>query len=113
MTDLLPILSKQLREALRDHGRGDLADQVDSLSIWERCGCGDDFCSSFFTDGPRPAKGYRDEGEHQTVALIIDGGMVNVDTVSGSIRHVEVLDRSDVHAAIEGLPKAWSRASRR
>jgi hypothetical protein len=91
----------QLSDAFAADGRPDLADQVDRLALWSPCGCPDDFCASFYT-GPEPEGAWRDQGEHECVLLCPDvpEGLVNVDTVDGAIRYVEVHGRPDVKRAI-------------
>jgi hypothetical protein len=51
--ELLPAFAAELERALRADGKDELADQVAGLVIESLCGCGDDFCSSFYT-GVRP-----------------------------------------------------------
>jgi hypothetical protein len=101
--DLLPALVAEVEASLRDIDEDDLADQAQTLEIWGRCSCGDDFCSSFYT-GPRARGQWSDEGEHRTVPLIVGSGMVNLDVVASVIRYVEVLYRLDVDAIVREQP---------
>jgi hypothetical protein len=48
----LPLLSAVVKARLRDAGRADLANQLDTLPIIGRCECGDDFCCTVYTGEP-------------------------------------------------------------
>ena len=72
---------------------------VDSLEIKSRCGCGDDFCASFYT-GSLEEKDY---GRQRTIAIPAFEGFLYVDVIDGSIRHVEVLYQPDVKAKLDAL----------
>ena len=65
------------------------------------CGCGDDFCASFYTQ-PKP-KGAYSPG-HDTLALETAAqGMLIFDVVDGVISFVEVLYRPDVRQKLIAL----------
>jgi hypothetical protein len=93
LTEILPQLALELERLLREHEESELAAQVRTLAIVDRCRCGDDFCASFYTQ-PKP-KGAYGPG-HRNLDLDAEKGMVIVDVVSGLIAHVEVLNRDDV-----------------
>ena len=97
LVDLVPHLAAELEAALAKDGDEALAGQVGSLRIEQLCGCGDDFCASFYT-GPKP-DGSWGPG-HENVLPSIDDGMVVLDVVDGIIRYVEVLHRDDVRQII-------------
>jgi len=98
----LPNLADELVELLNARAREDLAVQIDSLSIVDRCRCGDDFCASFYTQ-PKPEDSYGPSLE--CVYLEPERGMIILDVVDGTIAHVEVLYRDDVRRlVIERLP---------
>jgi hypothetical protein len=65
-----PICTTELAAALSACGEDRLADQVERLRIVEVCGCGDDFCQSFYT-GPKPAGAYG--AGHRNVCLDAPG----------------------------------------
>lgn len=46
LTNTLPALAFELQNLLTKKGRLELAAQVRSLQIVDRCRCGDDFCAS-------------------------------------------------------------------
>jgi hypothetical protein len=96
---VLPDLAAELGAALVDLGRSDLAEQIATLRIWDRCRCGDSFCTSFYV-GPKPKDGWRREGIHENVVPDVDPGMIVLDVVDGIVRYIEVLDRPEIRAAL-------------
>jgi hypothetical protein len=93
LTEILPSLAVELEQLLKNHGEGDLAVQVSRLAVVDRCRCGDEFCSSFYTQ-PKPEGPYG--ADHRCVDLDAAEGMLLVDVVEGKIAHVEILNRGDV-----------------
>ena len=93
LREVLPQLAEELATQLEGEDEPQLANQVPSLRIVDRCRCGDDFCATFYT-APKP-KGAYGEG-HETIALELENGYLNVDVVSGRIVCVEVLYRDDI-----------------
>jgi hypothetical protein len=93
LTDILPQLALELEQLLREHEESELAAQVPTLAIVDRCRCGDDFCASFYTQ-PKPEGAYGPD--HHSLDLDAENGMVVLDVVAGVIAHVEVLNRDDV-----------------
>ena len=53
LTEILSLLARELELLLKKQGEFELASQVAQLRIVDRCRCGDDFCSSFYTQ-PKP-----------------------------------------------------------
>lgn len=93
LTDVLPKLAVELEQLLKKRGEPELAAQVPTLAIVDRCRCGDDFCSSFYTQ-PKPEGAYGPG--HRSLDLDAERGMVVLDVASGLIAHVEVLNRDDI-----------------
>jgi hypothetical protein len=92
--DRWPALAAQLRQALLAEGEGKLAASVDSLSVVEPCGCGDDFCQSFYTR-PRPDGAYGPD--HRNISLNPPWpGMLILDVVHDEIAFVEILQRPEL-----------------
>lgn len=86
-----PRLAAELTSALREADETDLADQVDTLRVLRECGCGDDFCQSFYTRPP-PVGAYGPG--HRNVCLSPShSGMLVLDVVNDVIMFVEVIDR--------------------
>ena len=97
LIEILPDLARELEQLLKEHGELDLASQVSTLSIVDRCWCGDDFCSSLYTQ-PKPEGRYGPD--HRSFDLDAAKGMVILDVVSGLIAHVEILNRDDVRGPL-------------
>jgi len=95
LRDAAPEFAAELRMLLRDAGEHDLAAQVEHLKIVDRCRCGDDFCSTFYT-APRPNGPWAPL--HYTIGL--NPGMLHVDVLGDKIVCVEVLSRDDVRTKI-------------
>jgi len=100
LTDTLPAFATELRQLLLQHGEAELAAQVPLLAIHDRCSCGDDFCSTFYTQ-PKP-QGSFGPG-HRNVVLAPDDGTIILDVVAGEIACVKVLDRPDIRGKLLGL----------
>jgi len=93
LIDTIPEFSAELRRLLKEQGHGHLIDQLPGLQIVDRCRCGDDFCSSFYTQ-PKPLGTYG--AGLKCIELNASEGMIILDVVDGVICHVEVLYRDDV-----------------
>jgi hypothetical protein len=77
--------------ALREADNTALADQIDTLRVLRECGCGDDFCQSFYTQPP-PLGSYGPG--HRNVELSPSWpGLLVLDVVDEVIMFVEVIDR--------------------
>jgi hypothetical protein len=87
-----PIFTTELAAALDGCGEDRLTNQIERLRIVELCGCGDDFCQSFYTR-PKPAGAYGNG--HRNVCLDAPWpGYLILDVVHDDIVYVEVLYRS-------------------
>jgi len=93
LNEILPALAIELEQLLKKQGEAELAAQVSQLAVVDRCRCGDDFCSSFYTQ-PKPEGHYG--SSHRCFDLDADEGVLLVDVVAEKIAHVEVLNRADV-----------------
>lgn len=92
MADRWPSLADQFRRALLAEGEAGLAVSVHGLRVVEPCGCGDEFCQSFYT-APKPDGAYGPG--HRNVWLDPPWpGMLILDVVQGEIVFVEVLYRT-------------------
>jgi hypothetical protein len=102
LTEILPSLALELEQLLKSQGEAELAAQVPQLAVVDRCRCGDDFCSSFYTQ-PKPEGHYGPR--HRCLDLDAAERMLLVDVVEGKIAPVEVLNRVDVrHRLLAALP---------
>ena len=100
LVSFLPQFAQELKAALRAQQRNDVAEQIDSLSVVDRCRCGDGRCATFYT-APRPAGAYGPG--HDSIIVDDVGGFVVLDLVDGRIRCVEVLSQPDVRDALHSL----------
>jgi hypothetical protein len=86
--ELFPDLITELIACLREAGEEDLAISAWNIRFYDECGCGDDFCQSFYT-AERPDGAYGPG--HRCVPLIPATGDLILDVVEGRIMFVEVL----------------------
>ena len=93
ISEVFPEFGRELELLLREQGEVDLASQISTLAIVDRCRCGDAFCSSFYTQ-PKPHGHYGHD--HSSIDLDATKGMIILDVVSGLIAQVEVLNREDI-----------------
>lgn len=93
LVDLFPELSTELQQLLSELGESELAAQVPSLTVIERCRCGDDFCGTFYVL-PKPRGAYGPD--HRNIALEPKEGMLILDVVGQKIATVEVLYRDEI-----------------
>ncbi|MEV6527209.1 hypothetical protein AB0M43_35285 [Longispora sp. NPDC051575] len=88
---VFPDLAAELASLLVEEGEFDLATAIAGLRLVADCGCGDDFCQSFYTaDRPDGAYG----PGHRCVPLLPAKGMLILDVVDDRIMYVEVLARA-------------------
>jgi hypothetical protein len=97
--DLLPAFAVELESLTLSVGRGDLVTQIRSLPVLERCTCGERNCAHFYTE-PRPLGPYG--AGHTNLMLPTDRGLIVYDLVDDRIVAVEVLDRPEVTAVLDG-----------
>ena len=100
LAETLPEFAQELQRLLEAQ-KPELAVQVPILKIVEGCGCGDDFCASFYTQ-PKPNGAYGPG--HDTLLLDTEApGMLILDVVDGVISFIEVLYRPDVRQKLVAL----------
>jgi hypothetical protein len=97
LKEVLPIFAQEIEELLK-HNEPKLAAQVASLTIVDRCRCGEDFCAAFYVE-PKPQGAYGPG--HRNVSLEPENGMIILDVVNDRIMQVEVLYRDEVRRAIQ------------
>ena len=98
LVECFPDFANELKDLLA--GEPDLAATVDGLQLVDKCRCGDDFCSSFYT--LPPPNGAWGRG-HENVVLEPQNGMIILDVIDRRIGMVEVLYRADVREVLEKL----------
>ncbi len=100
LAETLPEFAQELQRLLQAQ-KPELAVQVPILKIVEGCGCGDDFCASFYTR-PKPNGAYGPG--HDSLLLDTEApGMLILDVVDGVISFIEVLYRPDVRQKLVAL----------
>jgi hypothetical protein len=96
--EALPEFCDELKSLLLEAGEPQLAEQVSSLQIEDRCRCGDDFCATFYT-GSKPEGSYGPQ--HRNIVLSPVKGMLILDVVADEIKCVEVLYRDELRLSLE------------
>ena len=95
LAETLPAFCTELQELLIEQGEPVLAALVPTLSIFDRCRCGDDVCCGTFYTQPKPVNGFGPS--HRNVWLFPDdGALLILDVVAGNIVAVETLDRPEI-----------------
>lgn len=98
VVDVVPELAEELERELRASGDVDLAHQVAGLRMSKSCGCGDDFCATFYTAatprGPSSKKPY---------GVPLSNHNLIVHVLGGEIIEVEVLFRDDLRPKIRAI----------
>ncbi len=97
LKNVAPELVSELQRLLAEEGEHDLAAQVETILIVDRCRCGDHFCATFYAV-PRPGGPWG--AGHRTIALSPEKGYLNVDVLGPKIVEVEILYRDDLKAKI-------------
>jgi hypothetical protein len=92
LDDVAPELEAELVELLTEVGEFTLAAKVKHLAIYDRCRCGDSFCSSFYTVAERTPTGTR--------TLALRPGNLHLDVLDSIVLYVEVLYRDDLKLKI-------------
>ena len=101
VADVLPAFFVELESLLARQGRSDLGEQLARLQVIDRCRCGDQNCSHFYT-APKPVGSYG--AGHENLMLPAERGLVVLDLVNGAIVAIEVLDRPDVKLPLDPIP---------
>jgi len=97
LVETLPELAQELEELLIQATEPALAAQIHTLTIVDRCRCGDDFCATLYTE-PRPQGSYGPN--HRNIELNASEGMIILDVVGSKIACVEVLYRDEIRKAL-------------
>jgi len=97
VANALPVFASELQESLSSQGRHDLASQIPTLPLVDRCRCGDNFCATFYR--AKKPKGAYGAG-HSNLVVESQEGMIILDLVDDQIRCIEVLYRADVREAL-------------
>jgi len=82
----------ELQDLLAKENRDNLAAQVPSLEIVDRCRCGDDFCAAFYTQ-PQTHGPYGPS--HECIELEPIEGMLILEVIDPAIAYAEILYRNE------------------
>ena len=107
MIDVLPDLTARITGCLVAMGLPEVAQHLPELQFDSLCPCDDDSCASFYV-APVPPR-TRAVTETETIPLLIDGDMVNLDVLDGQVCFVEVPDRPDLRVILHALDPPLSR----
>jgi hypothetical protein len=97
LVEIFPALARELEQLLIEANEPALSAQVRTLTIVDRCRCGDDFCATLYTE-PRPQGCYGPN--HRNIELSPADGMIILDVVAAKIACVEVLYRDEIRNAL-------------
>lgn len=97
LSRLLPEFAGELHALILASEEPQLAFQVESLRVLDRCRCGDSFCATLYT-APKPDGSYGPT--HRNVVLDPANGMIVLDVVDERIVCVEILYRDDLRSRI-------------
>ena len=98
--EILPEFSAAIENALRIENRPQIADQLKMIPIVGRCRCdgdSDEWWGIYTLAQPKGAYGPTSE----TIPLLFDGNMVNLDVVNGKIAYMEIAGRRDLKEIID------------
>lgn len=95
--NVLPDLAAELESLLASYGELDLAAQVPSLALIDRCRCDSDSCATFYCV-PKPEEAWGPS--HRNVLLNSKEGLTVVDVLDEKIVCVEILDRAEITSQI-------------
>jgi len=97
LREVLPGLAGELEALLRADNEPDLAAQVSSLKVVDRCRCDIASCATIYNvQKPKGAWG----PSHRSIVLDTVEGMTVVDALDEKIVCIEILDRDDITAAV-------------
>jgi hypothetical protein len=100
LKEVLPGLANELEVLLRSDDESELADQIASLEIVDRCRCDSDSCATIYNvQKPEGAWG----PTHRNIVLNVPEGMMVVDVLDERIVSIEILDRDEITAQVLNL----------
>ena len=100
LREVLPGLAGELEALLRSDDEPELASQIASLEVVDRCRCGCDSCATIYNvQKPRGAWG----PTHRNVVLRVPEGLTIIDVLDEKIVCIEILDRDEITAQVLSL----------
>jgi hypothetical protein len=95
LTQTLPDVAAELVRGFRLAERTDLAEQIQRLELVGRCPCGDELCTTFYT---QPNESWERKLVDRFVLAV--PGLVCLHTVNGVVARVELPWRPEVRARL-------------
>ena len=97
---VLPGLARELKVLLRSDDESELADQIDSLEVVDRCRCDSRSCATIYNvQKPERAWG----PTHRSIVLDVPEGLTVVDVLDEKIVSIEILDRGEITTQVLNL----------
>jgi hypothetical protein len=100
LREVLPGLATELEALLRSDDESELADQIASLEVVDRCRCDSDSCGTIY-NAQKPEGSWGPN--HRNIVLDVPEGMTVVDVVDDRIVSIEILDRDEITARVLNL----------
>ena len=100
LREVLPGLAQELEALLRAGNESELAAQISSLEVVDRCRCDSDSCATIY-NVPKPKGAWGPS--HRNVVLDTVEGMTVVDVLDEKIVCIEILDRDEITAEVVKL----------
>jgi hypothetical protein len=100
LRDVLPGLAGELEALLRSDNESELASQIASLKVVDRCRCDSDSCATIY-NVPKPEGAWGPT--HRNIVLDVPEGMTVIDVLDEKIVCIEILDRYEITAQVLNL----------
>jgi hypothetical protein len=100
LREVLPGLANELEVLLRDDDEAELASQIASLKVVDRCRCDSASCATIY-NVPKPQGAWGPT--HRNVVLAVSEGMTVVDVLDERIVCIEILDRQELTEQVLNL----------
>ena len=99
LRDVLPGLASELARLLRAEGELELAEQVASLEVVDRCRCDNASCATIYTV-PKPEGAW---GANHYNLILNTKGLTVLDVLDDRIVCIEILDRDEITEQVRRL----------
>ena len=100
LQEVLPGLASELEVLLRSDDESELASQIASLTVVDRCRCDVDSCATIYTV-PKPEGAWG--STHRNIVLDVPEGMMVLDVLDERIVCIEILDRDEITEQVLSL----------
>jgi hypothetical protein len=100
LREVLSGLASELEALLRSDDESELASQIASLTVVDRCRCDVDSCATIFTV-PKPEGAWGPT--HRNIVLDVPEGMTVLDVLDEKIVCIEILDRDEITSQVLGI----------